>query len=284
MQVEVTQNMILKVRISILLCLSIAIITSFASTTYFGVANSQQNKTLIEPQGVQGMSSNGTNIILVHGGWADGSSWSKVITILKNSGHKVVAVNMPLHSLGDDVATVKRAVELVGKPVILVGHSYGGAVITNAAYNNPNVTGLVYVAAFAPDEGQSLSTFVSAKDFPQGFLMLDSAGLAYINPTMFHDRFAQDVDPTEAYVMAVAQKPFSASNFDEKSGPPAWKQLPTWYQISTSDHMIPPDIQQKFAKQMNATTISINASHASYISHPDEIAKLILEAAKGKIT
>ena len=276
--------MIQKGSISILLCLSIAIITSFASTTYFGVANSQQNKTLIEPQGVQGMSSNGTNIILVHGGWADGSSWSKVITILKNSGHKVVAVNMPLHSLGDDVATVKRAVELVGKPVILVGHSYGGAVITNAAYNNPNVTGLVYVAAFAPDEGQSLSTFVSAKDFPQGFLMLDSAGLAYINPTMFHDRFAQDVDPTEAYVMAVAQKPFSASNFDEKSGPPAWKQLPTWYQISTSDHMIPPDIQQKFAKQMNATTISINASHASYISHPDEIAKLILEAAKGKIT
>ncbi len=276
--------MIQKAQVSILLCLSIAIITILASSTYFGVANSQQNKTLIQPQGSQGMSSNATNIILVHGGWADGSSWSKVVTILKDAGHKVIAVNMPLHNLADDVATVKRAVELVGKPVILVGHSYGGEVITNAGYNNPNVTGLVYIAAFAPDEGQSLSNFVSPKDFPQAFLMLDSAGLAYINPAMFHDRFAQDVDPTEAYIMAVAQKPFNASTFAEKSGPPAWKQLPTWYQISTSDLMIPPDAQQKFAKQMNATTISINASHASYVSHPDEITKLILDAAKGKTT
>ena len=276
--------MIQKAQVSILLCLSIAIITILASSTYFGVANSQQNKTLIQPQGSQGMSSNATSIILVHGGWADGSSWSKVVTILKDAGHKVIAVNMPLHNLADDVATVKRAVELVGKPVILVGHSYGGEVITNAGYNNPNVTGLVYIAAFAPDEGQSLSNFVSPKDFPQAFLMLDSAGLAYINPAMFHDRFAQDVDPTEAYIMAVAQKPFNASTFAEKSGPPAWKQLPTWYQISTSDLMIPPDAQQKFAKQMNATTISINASHASYVSHPDEIAKLILDAAKGKTT
>ena len=276
--------MIQKAQVSILLCLSIAIITILASSTYFGVANSQQNKTLIQPQGSQGMSSNATSIILVHGGWADGSSWSKVVTILKDAGHKIIAVNMPLHNLADDVATVKRAVELVGKPVILVGHSYGGEVITNAGYNNPNVTGLVYIAAFAPDEGQSLSNFVSPKDFPQAFLMLDSAGLAYINPAMFHDRFAQDVDPTEAYIMAVAQKPFNASTFAEKSGPPAWKQLPTWYQISTSDLMIPPDAQQKFAKQMNATTISINASHASYVSHPDEIAKLILDAAKGKTT
>jgi pimeloyl-ACP methyl ester carboxylesterase len=180
----------------------------------------------------------------------------KVITILKNAGHKVIAVNMPLHNLADDVATVKRAIELVGKPVILVGHSYGGEVITNAGYNNPNVTGLVYIAAFVPDEGQSLSTFVSAKDFPQGFLMVDSAGLSYINPAMFHEHFAQDVKQPEADIMVVAQKPFNVSNFDEKSGPPAWKQLPTWYQISTSDLMIPPAVQQKFAKQMNATTLS----------------------------
>jgi pimeloyl-ACP methyl ester carboxylesterase len=128
-------------KVSVLLCLSVAIITCLVSSTYFGVANSQQNKALIQPQGVQGMSSNGTNIILVHGGWADGSSWGKVITILENSGHRVVAVNMPLHNLADDVATVKRAIELVGKPVLLVGHSYGGEVITNAGYNNPNVTG-----------------------------------------------------------------------------------------------------------------------------------------------
>ena len=269
--------------IMIVLFLSIAFTASVVLTTNLVWAG-PENKTLIQPQASEVMSSNGTNIILVHGGWADGSSWGKVITILKNSGHRVVAVNMPLHNLADDVATVKRAIELVGKPVLLVGHSYGGEVITNAGYNNPNVTGLVYIAAFAPDEGQSLSTFVTPKDFPEGFLILDNSGLAYINPTMFHDRFAQDVDPTEAYIMAVAQKPFNASTFAEKSGPPAWKQLPTWYQISSSDHMIPPEAQQKFAKQMNATTISLNASHASYVSHPDQIAKLILDAAKGKTT
>ena len=271
-----------KAKVYVLLCLSVAIITCLVSSTYFGVANSQQNKTLIQPQGSQGMSSNATNIILVHGGWADGSSWGKVITILKNAGHKVIAVNLPLHDLVDDVATVKRAVELIGKPTILVGHSYGGEVISNAGYNNANVTGLVYIAAFAPDEGQSLSTFVDAKSFPEGFLMLDSAGLAYINPAMFHDRFAKDVVQPEADIMVVAQKPFNASIFAEKSGPPAWKQLPIWYQISESDLMIPPDAQRTFAKQMNATTISINASHASYVSHPNEIAKLILDAAKGK--
>jgi pimeloyl-ACP methyl ester carboxylesterase len=271
-----------KAKVYILLCLSVAIITCLVSSTYFGVANSQQNKTLIQPQGSQGMSSNATNIILVHGGWADGSSWGKVITILKNAGHKVIAVNLPLHNLADDVATVKRAVELIGKPTILVGHSYGGEVISNAGYNNANVTGLVYIAAFAPDEGQSLSTFVDAKSFPEGFLVLDSSGLAYINSAMFHDRFAKDVVQPEADIMVVAQKPFNASIFAEKSGPPAWKQLPTWYQISESDLMIPPAAQHNFAKQMNATTISINASHASYVSHPDEIAKLILDAAKGK--
>ena len=274
--------MLQKARISILLCFSIVVITILASSTYFGVANSQQNKTLMQPQASQGMTSNGTNIILVHGGWADGSSWGKVITILKDSGHKVVAVNMPLHSLADDIETVKRAIAHIGGPAILVGHSYGGEVITNAGYNNPNVTGLVYVAAFAPDEGQSLSTFVDAKDFPQGFLALDSAGLAYINPAMFHDRFAQDVNSTEADITSVAQKPFNASIFGEKSGRPAWKELPTWYQISETDLMIPPDAQRNFAKQMNATTISFPASHASYVSHPDEIAKLILDAAKGK--
>jgi pimeloyl-ACP methyl ester carboxylesterase len=268
-----------------LLCLSFAITLSVVITTNHGWA-SLENKTLMQQKGTQSMTANtaNMNIILVHGGWADGSSWGKVITILKDSGHKVIAVNLPLHNLADDVASVKRAIDVIGKPTILVGHSYGGEVITNAGYNNPNVTGLVYIAAFAPDEGQSLSTFVDAKSFPQGFLILDSSGLAYINPDMFHDRFAQDVKQPEADIMVVAQKPFNASIFGEKSGPPAWKQLPTWYQISESDLMIPPAAQHDFAKQMNATTISINASHASYVSHPDEIAKLILDAAKGKDT
>jgi len=120
------------------------------------------------------------NIVLVHGTGVDGSSWSKVIPILQNAGHKVIAVQLPLHSLSDDVATVKRAIDLVGAPVILVGHSYGGFVITNAAYNNPSVKGLVYVAAFAPKEGQSLSNFIDASKLPKGFLVFDSGDLSIL--------------------------------------------------------------------------------------------------------
>lgn len=262
------------------MCLTIVMITGLTLFAYFGIAYSQENKTLIEQQGVQSMSSNGTNIILVHGGWADGSGWAKQIPILREAGHKVIAVQLPTHSLADDVETVKRAISHIGGPAILVGHSYGGEVITNAGYNNPNVTALVYIAAFAPDEGQSLSTFADPSKFPKELFLLDSGGFIYLNPMIFRENFAQDVDPAEADLMAVVQKPFHQSIFVEKSGPPAWKQLPTWYQISESDRMIPPDVQHKFAEQMNASTISINASHASYVSHPDEIAELILDAAK----
>ncbi len=268
----------------ILLCLSIGVTIGLASTaTNFGSAT-QENKTLMQPQGTQSMSNatNATNIVLVHGGWADGSGWSKQIPILDKAGHKVIAVQLPLHSLSDDVETVKRAIEHIGGPVTLVCHSYGGAVITNAAYNNPNVTGLVYIAAFAPDEGQSLSTFVDPANFPKELFMPDSGGFIYLNPAIMRENFAQDVDPSEADIMAIAQKPFNQSNFVAKSGPPAWKQLPAWYQISESDHMIPPNVQHTFAEQMNATTLSLNASHASYVSHPNEIADFILNATKGK--
>jgi pimeloyl-ACP methyl ester carboxylesterase len=154
-------------------------------------------------------------------------------------------------------------------------------VITNAAYNNPNITGLVYISSFAPDEGQSLSNFVDITKLPPGFLVFDNGGFAYINPAMFHDGFAQDVNQTEADSMAIVQKPINQSIFGEKSGPPAWKQLPTWYQISESDRLIPPDAQRLFAEQMNATTTSVNASHASLVSQPDKTAQLILNATKG---
>jgi pimeloyl-ACP methyl ester carboxylesterase len=254
------------------------------TTAHLGLANAQQqNNTLVQAQGTQSMgtTTNATNIVLVHGGWADGSGWSKEIPILTAAGHKVIAVQLPLHSLSDDVATVKRAVEHIGGPTILVGHSYGGAVITNAGYNNSNVTGLVYIAAFAPDEGQSLSSFVDPAKFPKELFIVDSGGFIYLNPKVFRENFAQDVDPAEADIMAIVQKPFHQSEFVEKSGPPAWKQLPTWYQISTNDHMIPPDVQRMFAQRMNATTISLPASHASYVSHPNEIADFILNAAKG---
>ena len=263
-----------------LLCLSITLLLGFMSPTYSGFA-SPENKTLMQPQGVQGMATNATNIVLVHGLWADGSSWSKVIPILENAGHRIIAVQLPLHSLADDVATVKRAIDLVGGPVTLVGHSYGGFVITNAAYNNQNVTGLVYVSAFGPDEGESAANFVDVATLPPGLLVFDSGGFAYLNPEMFHQAFVQDANATEAKTLAVVQKPAHQSIFAEPSGPPAWKQLPTWFEVSEGDHIIPPDAQRQFAQRMNATTISLNSSHASLVTHPDEIAQLILNATKG---
>jgi pimeloyl-ACP methyl ester carboxylesterase len=135
-----------------------------------------------------------------------------------------------------------------------------------------------HLTHFAP---QSLSSFVDPSKFPKELFLLDSGGFIYLNPAVFRENFAQDVDPAEADLMAIVQKPFNQSIFMEKSGPPAWKQLPTWYQISTSDRMIPPDVQRMFAERMNATSISVNASHASYVSHPGEITDLILNATKG---
>src|ERR671916_3326411 len=263
-----------------LLCLSVTLIVSLTSPTSFGFA-SAQNNTLMDPQVMGGMATNATNIVLVHGVWADGSSWSKVIPILENAGHRIIAVQLPLHSLADDVATVKRAIELVGGPTILVGHSFGGFVITNAAYNNPNVTGLVYASAFAPDEGESAVNFVPVEALPPGLLVFDSGGFAYLNPEAFHQAFAQDVNATEAETLAAVQKPAHQSLFTEPSGPPAWKQLPTWFEVSEGDHIIPPDAERMFAQRMNATTISLNSSHASPVSHPDEIAQLILNATRG---
>ena len=267
-------------------CLTITLIVNLGLiTAHFGLANAQQNNTLMQSQGGQGeqrmtMNATNMNIILVHGLWVDGSSWSKVIPILQNAGHKVIAVQLPLHSLADDIATVKRAIDLVGGPVILVAHSYGGYVITNAGYNNPNVKGLVYVAAHAPREGQQHGPF--PKEFKgKPLLIFDKGGFAYINPTLFHDFFVQDVDQAQAEVMAAVQKPANISGIaNVKSGPPAWKQLPTWYAVSENDHVIPPAVERMFAKQMNATTISLPSSHASPVSHPDKIAQLILNATK----
>jgi pimeloyl-ACP methyl ester carboxylesterase len=264
------------------LCLGVAIIIGLTSITYSGFAT--ENNTLMQPGVTQNMSNttNATNIVLVHGGWADGSGWNKQIPILRDAGHKVIAVQLPTQSLSEDVETVKRAINYIGGPVTLVGHSYGGAVITNAAHNNPNVTGLVYIAAFAPDEGQALGDFVNPANFPKELFLMDSGGFIYLNPEIFRENFAHDVTPEEADLMAIVQKPFNQSNFVAKSGPPAWKELPTWYQISDADRMIPPDVQRTFAQQMNATTLNLNASHASYVSHPNEIADFILNATKGK--
>jgi pimeloyl-ACP methyl ester carboxylesterase len=252
-----------------LICLTLTFIATLTLIALSGFANAQ-NENLTQQSGINDTTAtNATNIILVHGAWADGSSWSKVIPILEKAGHKVIAVQMSEHSFSDDVATVKRAIELVQGPTILVGHSYGGMVISNAAYNNTNIKGLVFIAAVAPNEGQSISDFVDVKKLPKDLLITDSAGFVYFNPSKFHDTFAQDVNLTQANIMAAVQKPINQSIFAEKSGPPAWKQLPVWYQVSENDHAFPPAVEHQFAKQMNATTISLASSHASLVSHPN---------------
>jgi pimeloyl-ACP methyl ester carboxylesterase len=277
---------IFKKKFLVTICLSATLLLSFVPTTYSGFA-SPENRTF-KPQGMKGMTTNTTSIVLVHGAWSDGSVWSKVIPILKDAGHKVIAAQLPLQSLGEDVAAVKRAVEQLGNPTILVGHSYGGEVITNAGYNNPNVTGLVYIAALAPDENKTSIDLFEMLPQPDNFLqafsnniIVDSAGFSYFNPDKFREFFAQDVHPSEADILAVVQKPTNELITIEKSGPPAWKQLPAWYQISENDLLIPPDIQRLYAERMNATTVSLNSSHMSLISQPYEIAELILNATKG---
>jgi pimeloyl-ACP methyl ester carboxylesterase len=279
------KNYFINIRSLALICLGLILIASVASNTYFGYASSD-NRTSIESAGLKNMTStNDTNIVLVHGAGSDGSSWSKVIPILTDAGHRVIAAQLPLYSLKDDVDTVKRAVERVGGPTVLVGHSYGGEVITNAGYNNPNVTGLVYIAALAPDEGETGNDIF--EQIPEEFskrlnesIAVDSAGFLYFNPERLHEFYAQDVDSAEADILAVVQKPFNQSITAEKSGPPAWEQLPTWYQISENDLLLPPDIQRFYSERMNATTLSLNSSHASPISHPNEIAELILNATE----
>jgi pimeloyl-ACP methyl ester carboxylesterase len=259
----------------LLLCLYTALIALFTSTTYLSQDTSA--------------ATNDTNIVLVHGSWNDGSVWNKVIPFLVNSGYKVIATQLPLHSLVGDVDTVERAIEQIGGPAILVGHSYGGEVITNAGYNNSNVTGLVYLAAIAPDEGETGNDLFEnipedvGADMLKTFLdniATDNAGFLYFNPDKFHEFFAHDVDPAESDILATVQKPFNQSIGMEKSGPPAWKQIPTWYQISEQDRLIPPNIQRIFAERMNATILSLNSSHMSPISQPEEIAELIINATK----
>src|ERR687897_3163656 len=206
---------------SLLMSIGTAIIIAGTIFIQDSVFASQKNEAILEPIEIKGettaTTTNTTNIVLVHGSWGDGSIWSRVIPILQNAGLKVTAIQLPLESLADDIATVKRAIEHIGGPTILVGHSYGGFVITNAGYNNQNVTGLVYLAAFAPDEGESLNDFVPPESVPPGFLIFDSGGFSYINPDVFTQAFAQGANLTEGGIMAAIQKPFNQSILGEKS-------------------------------------------------------------------
>src|SRR5262245_27890764 len=204
--ISISRSFALSQKMGLLVLIStIMFATTFAATGLSGTANAQENKTLSQSQGTQSMATANTtkmNIVLVHGAWADAGSWDKVIPILQKAGHRVIAVELPEHSLADDVATAKRAINLVGGPVTLVGHSYGGFVITNAGYNNPNVKNLVYIAAFAPKEGQTIADFVDPSKFPEGALIKDEGGFLYFsNPNQFHDLFAQDVDPVQSSIL-----------------------------------------------------------------------------------
>jgi pimeloyl-ACP methyl ester carboxylesterase len=223
-----------------------------------------------------------TNVVLVHGAWADGSSWSKVIPLLQDKGFNVSAVQIPLTSLTDDIAVTRNMLAKQNGPTVLVGHSYGGAVITGAANDAPNVTALVYIAAFGLDEGESLDGLSKQGPATAGASQIrpDDHGFLWIDPSGFPGVFAADADPVEARVMAAVQKPLSIKSFTERSGPPAWKKIKSWYLVSTNDQMIPPQAEEFMAKRMGATVNSVPASHASMVSHPKEVVDLITLAAE----
>ena len=224
---------------------------------------------------------NKPSIVLVHGAFADATGWQKVIPLLEAKGYPVTAVQNPLKSIADDVATTQRAIESQKGNVVLVGHSYGGAVITGAGANNPKVKALVYVAAFAPDAGETIGALIAqypATPLGAG-LVPDSAGFLFIDRAKFHEIFAKDVSEGESAIMAATQKPVAGTSFGETQAVAAWKTVPSWYAVSKSDHAINPDSERFMAKRMNAHTTEIEASHVSFISQPAKIVEMIEQAA-----
>lgn len=225
--------------------------------------------------------SNKPTVVLVHGFWGGAAHWGKVIVELARKGYTSIrAVEMPLTSLADDAERTRKMVAQQSGPVLLVGHSYGGAVITQAG-DLPNVVGLVYIAAFAPDAGESPGG-LTQQHLPLAAPNLepDSDGFLWLKPEKFHESFGQDLTPDEALVMAVTQKAPLASTFGDTITAPAWKSKPSWYQISSADRMIHPDNQKMMSARLNARkVITLDASHASLASRPAEVAALIDEAA-----
>src|SRR5215469_8181993 len=220
------------------------------------------------------------NIVMVHGAWADGSSWSKVIPLLQAKGLRVVAVQNPLTSLADDVAATKRAIALQDGPVLLVGHSYGGAVITEAG-NDPKVVGLVYVAAFAPSEGESVSS--AAKPFPPPPLFsevrADASGFLTVTAKGIAEDFAQDLPDNEKQVLTATQGATAADVFEAAITTAAWKTKPSWFVIASNDRAVAPELEKAEAAAMKATSVTVPSSHVPMLSHPKEVADLIEQAA-----
>lgn len=224
------------------------------------------------------------NIVLVHGGFVDGSGWEGVYKALKKDGYTVAIVQNPTISLADDVAVTKRAIASLNGPVILVGHSYGGAVITEAG-NDPNVAGLVYITAFAPDKGESVLSLI--KDPPPGApvppILPPQDGYLFLDKAKFPSSFAGDLSPDAASFMADSQVPWGVAAPSTAINQPAWRTKPSWYLVSTEDKMIPPDAQRAMSKRAGSTVVEVKGSHAVYVSQPRAVADLIEQAATGAL-
>ena len=227
------------------------------------------------------MSTNGAlNIVLVHGGFVDGSGWESVYKILKRDGHHVSVVQNPTSSLADDVAVTKLALGSHNGGALLVGHSYGGAVITEAG-NDPSVVGLVYIAAFAPSDGESVNTLIAnpAPGAPVPPILPPVDGYLFLDKNKFQASFAGDVDSAKAAFMADSQVPWGVKALGGTISKAAWKTKPSWYLVTTEDKMIPPDAQRFMAKRAGATVVEERGSHSIYVSRPEVVATLIAKAA-----
>jgi len=231
---------------------------------------------------VMSQTANVRNVALVHGGFVDGSGWEGVYKALKKDGYAVTIVQIATTSLADDVATTKRAVAAQNGPVILVGHSYGGAVITEAG-TDPKVAGLVYVAAFAPDKGESVSTLIKdpVPGAPVPPIMPPQDGYLLLDRAKFAASFAGDVSAEKAAFMADSQVPWGVAALSGAISEPAWKTKPSWYLITTEDKMIPPAAQRLMSKRAGSTVVEVKGSHSIFLSQPQAVASLIEKAAKG---
>jgi pimeloyl-ACP methyl ester carboxylesterase len=221
------------------------------------------------------------NIVLVHGAWADGSSWSAVIELLQARQYTVTAPQFPLTSLAADVARLRQVLARQDGPTIVAGHSYGGQIMTALGSDAPNVAGLVYVAAFGLDEGESLGALLSQGPVTPALthLSTDAQGFGWLSEDDFVKHFAADVDPVKAKVMYAVQQALAGSAFTDVMDAPAWKSLPSWYLVAKDDQAIPPDAERQFARRMGAVTIEVSSSHLAMVSHPDEVVQLIETAA-----
>jgi pimeloyl-ACP methyl ester carboxylesterase len=221
------------------------------------------------------------SIVLVHGAWADGSCWSAVIESLQADGYTVVAPQFPETSLADDVARLRQVLRRQNGPTIVVGHSYGGQIMTALGTDSSGVEALVYIAAFGLDEGESLAALLGGGPPTPALahLIVDEQGFAWLPEEDFVGQFAADVDPLKAKVLCAVQQGLSMSTFEDVMGVPAWKSHPSWYLVATNDAAIPPDAERMFAQRMGAHTVEVSSSHLAMVSHPAEVVELIQAAA-----